>query len=272
MFRWSIAAFIVSVLGVTLSGHFNKQASQSFPPSNLLIREERRVVVNGVEEVWRLQWKSPPKPVCDANELWMAITCPCQGFAYGESGQLDLVRLVNGHEVDRLELTPLFDEVPTGQGMAVVQRWKPQEKDFTDLEAVGFESKAHSRPVVTIMKLEDFNHDGQATEFFLQNGTEPCGKATGIVVGLTPKKPHLHAFGTALNPDKPLTMKIWEWKALLASAHTGEILDWRCWDHGSDGETDIELSVSKGDILGIRREFSCTEAGKRDMLLSERPF
>ena len=73
------------------------------------IREERKVLVNGVMETWQLRWKSPPKPVCESNEE--AAACPCMGFAFGESGELDLVRRRNNVEIDRLELTPFFGEV-----------------------------------------------------------------------------------------------------------------------------------------------------------------
>ena len=76
--------------------------SLEYPKPN--IREEQQVVVNGVTETWRLQWKSPPHPECDASEgMAMAITCPCQGFAFGESGDLDVVRLRNGSEIGQTQ-------------------------------------------------------------------------------------------------------------------------------------------------------------------------
>ena len=56
-----------------------------------VIREEHKVVVDGVEEHWRLEWASPPKPACPPDDpVWM--TCPCSGFAFGERGNLVLVR------------------------------------------------------------------------------------------------------------------------------------------------------------------------------------
>lgn len=72
-----------------------------------LIREERRVVIGGRPEVWRLEWREPPKPACgpDDPDWW---TCPCSGFVFGEGGTLDLVRLRENREVERFPLTPLF--------------------------------------------------------------------------------------------------------------------------------------------------------------------
>ena len=63
------------------------------------------------------------------------------------------------------------------------------------------------------------DYDLMATaKFFLQTGVEPCGKASGIVVGVTAERPRLHAFGTAAHPDKPLVMQKREWEALLKTS------------------------------------------------------
>jgi hypothetical protein len=91
------------------------------------IREEQEVLVDGVTETWRLQWKSMPTPYCGADVVDVSLTCPCIGFAYGESGDLYLIRLRSGIEVEQLRLTPLFGEYPN----AVVQRWPADyAKDF----------------------------------------------------------------------------------------------------------------------------------------------
>jgi hypothetical protein len=238
-----------------------------------LIREEQNIVVDGVSELWRLEWKSPPKPACSAAENYMAITCPCSGFAYGESGQLDLVRLVNQHEIERMELSAFFDEVPTSEkGNAVVQRWKLQNKDNVEDGSEDFAARVRLRPTTKIMEFADYNHDSLASEFYIQTATDPCGKHSGIVVGVTRKNPKLHVFGTALNPDKPLMLHWPAWDALRKAKGTIEVLDWKCGDHGSDIESDLELRTIDGVIAGVRRDYNCTNAGKRGRLISETPF
>lgn len=98
----------------------NATRISEYPASNT--REEQTVVVNGVAETWQLKWQSPPKPVCEPSDT--SLTCPCHGFAYGEGGYLDLIRLRNGFEIDRLQISPLFEEQFNGTGrVAVVQRW-----------------------------------------------------------------------------------------------------------------------------------------------------
>ena len=260
---------------IFFGGQTKPSARASSIPANAspLIREEENIIVNGVSELWRLEWKSPPKPACGAAENYMSITCPCSGFAYGESGQLDLVRLVNHHEIERLELSTFFDDVPTSEkGSAVVQRWKLTNKDIDKDGSEEFAARVSLRPSTKIMQFSDFNHDGLSSEFYIQTATDPCGKHAGIVVGVTRKNTKLHVFGTALNPDKPLMIHSWAWDALRKAKVTIEVLDWPCGDHGSDTETDLELRTVDGAIDGIRREYKCTDARKRGQLISESPI
>ncbi len=250
--------------------------TQAYTPAALLtpvVREEEKVLVNGISEAWRLEWKSAPKPACGTEDLSSAITCPCSGFAYGESGQLDLVRSMEFREIGRLELTPFFDKIFADLDGAILRRWEPKEVEFeepeSENEAEAFIKQVRARPLFKVMRFGDYNHDGNSTEFFVQTGVEPCGKITGIVVGVTPILPRLHAFGTALHPDKPLVMQKKEWEALLKATEPAEVLDWPCGDHGSETETDLLLSADAGAIHAVRKEFECTETGRRGRLLRE---
>jgi hypothetical protein len=238
--------------------------------ANPLIREEQKITVNGMAEVWRLEWKSPPEEsACGPGDPARAMTCPCGGFAYGETGQLDLVRVANGREIDRLELTPLFEKVLIDQNGAILQKWPVEEKDFKDLDSEGFSERVRTRPIVQIMQFADYNHDGNSTEFFLQTDVAPCGKILGIVVGVTSKNPKLHVFGSTSNPDKPLILQKTEWEALRKSTGLVQVLDWPCGDHGNGSEVDMDLRTIDGAVQVLRREFECTEDGKRGQLTSE---
>src|SRR5207248_219360 len=154
---------------------------------------------------------------CEPSDA--SLTCPCTGFAFGEGGDLDLVRLRQGVEHDRLHLTPFFAQVFPADGLqAIVQRWAPHEDDGkTAYSDDAFAEKVARRPNVQVIHFADYDHDGQANEFFLQTGTEPCGKRTGIVVGLSRRNRRLHALGTIHNPDKSLSMRKESWEALRDS-------------------------------------------------------
>src|SRR5262249_41648077 len=140
-----------------------------------ILREEARIIVDGEEEIWRLVWRTAPELACIDEQWW---TCPCLGFAFGESGKLDLIRLRPGKPPQRLLL-----------GDAHVQRWKPT--DAEKKEAWGSTTKGAPpvaelarRPVVKVMSFGDYDHDGRATEFVLQVGAGPCFHKSAVLVGL----------------------------------------------------------------------------------------
>jgi hypothetical protein len=233
-----------------------------------LVREEKPVVVDGATELWRLVWERAPKPACSPEDAgW--FTCPCVGFAFGERGQLDLVRINDGREIDHLSLTPFFghDDFPFDPPEALVRRWASLDGDMKS-DPRQLARRLQSRPVVNVMNLADYDHDGRRTEFFLQTGVLPCGKIMGVVIGLSPGNPRLHAFGSALHPGKPLDLQKPQWDALRSSAGPIRVMDWSCGDHGSDIETEIELQATSSGIRAVRREFGCTEHGRRGKLLS----
>jgi hypothetical protein len=237
-----------------------------------LIREQRRVLVNGVAEIWTLKWRSRPKPACAPDEL--SITCPCGGFAYGESGDVDLIRTRDDVVVDRFHITPLFQQLPMADiAGALLQRWKPDyDRDLDLVEEPNFAAVVAKRPVVRIMDFQDYNHDGQSTEFYLQTETLPCEKSAGIVIGVSKDNPVLHVFGTALNPGRPLMMKKFEWEALPGASGPVRLTDWHCGDHGSETTTVVELSSSATGVDGNRLTYACTADDKPGQLISKEPL
>src|SRR5262245_4774528 len=113
-------ALVVALLPATLSDRRSGAdvgVGVNADPAEEVLREQRAVVVDRAMERWRLVWEGKPQPACapddGRDDTW--TTCPCSGFAFGERGDLDLVRLA-GTSPDRLPLTPLFDPdwVPFG--------------------------------------------------------------------------------------------------------------------------------------------------------------
>ncbi len=252
-----LAGTIISICSFSSPGQNQPRRLLEYPLP--LVREEQSVMVEGTEEVWRLKWKSAPMPFCDMKEV--PPTCPCDGFAYGESGDLDLVRLRRGAEIDRLNLTPIFKAaIGATEDEAAVQRVAQLEDDSNQsLESL----KLNSRPIVQVMHLRDYNHDGLATEFFLQTDAKPCGKHYGVVLGITKENPRIHAFATVGHPDIPLSMEFDAWEKLRTATGPIKIVDWVCGDHGSEEEVEFELKLwSSNGIDGIRRTFACTVGNK----------
>ena len=200
--------------------------------------------------------------------------CPCMGFAYGESGDLDLIRMRDGVVVDRFHITPLFQNEfnPEFTG-AVLQRWEPDhDRDPDAADRPDFRVAVAERPVVRVMNFKDYNHDGQSTELYLQTEAEPCGKSAGVVIGVSKDNPSLHVFATASDPKRPLVMKKFEWEALAKASRQVRLTDWTCGDHGSEEMIDVDVSWSAAGIDGRRLTYSCTENGQPGRLLSKDPL
>ena len=240
-------------LGILLAVSAWSQASTQ-RDSTRLIRQEKQVEVDGVRETWRLQWRSPPKPECGVNDAgW--ITGPCSGFAFGEAGILDLVRLRGGRQVNRLPLTPLFDLQHTQEKHAVVRRWEPRLSDSPVDD--GLEEEVAQRPVYDVMVFADYDHDGRATEFFLQTTNAPTFKKLGMVVGLSRGTKTLDVFKT--EQGWPILLRVEQWEKLRETKVAVETLSWGCGDHGGQTETTHLLSFSRTGIQVIEREYQCAD-------------
>ncbi|MET0273130.1 MAG: hypothetical protein ABW360_09080 [Phenylobacterium sp.] len=225
-----------------------------------LIREERVVSVDGRAESWRLVWAARPAAACQAAEIDIAVTCPCSGFAYGETGDLLLERRRPGGRTERLRLAPLFDRYLDLPLRGAVLASRPMEANDFDRAEGGdatLPQEIAARSAGEVMRLADYDHDGAATEFLIQVGTMPCGKRMFAAVGVSKASPHLHALGSAAHPDRPLIMVLSAWQALAESDRPAPLVYWPCGDHGSEVESQIAVSASEGRIRAVNRDFSC---------------
>lgn len=224
-----------------------------------VLREQRVVQVNGVAEIWRLQWQGAPASRCPpTNDDF--LTCPCHGFAFGESGKLDLVRLRPGQAEERLALHPLFE------GDAILPRWPVRPKDAEVLEQDQtekqnrLEQQVKARPPVGVMAFADYDRNGQATEFPLQIAAEPCGHQSMIVVGVDSRSDRLHAFGTVKHPEQPLVLEApshWK-KVLQAKGEEVGLVQIGCGDHGSEQESELRIKTTAKGIEAIHMLYDCT--------------
>lgn len=239
-----------------------------------IVREQATVHRGAIAEDWRLEWRTPPKDAC-VPETAMDITCPCVGFSYGQRGILDLVRHRRDAGDERLPLTPFFQygetpiysEIPHDSTEAVLQRWPVFGADFSvdDRDELG--RRVRKREAVSTLRLGDYDHDGQATEFVLQVGTLPCGKRESVLVGISAAHPALHAFSSIAHPDQPLVLEATIWEALL-KPDTVTAVEWACGDHGGDTQTEVRIVVTSRGFDGVRSEYECGAHGKGTKLLS----
>jgi hypothetical protein len=225
-----------------------------------ILREQREVTIGGVKEIWRLEWKSSPTPVCtpESGDDWM--TCPCNGFEFGEDGDLDLVRVGPGVPEDRLHLTPFYSDLSTPGNKAVLRRWPVAKGDSEGEAGPAFTKKVKSRPPVSLINLADYDRDGQAAEFVLQVGSGPCGHQQAIVVGIDAQNPRLHAFGTADNPQAPIVLeRPGQWETFRLGTGDVPLLQYGCGDHGTEEEEEIVLGSDAKGLHGIRNRYACRD-------------
>lgn len=235
------------------------------------VREERKIVIDGVEETWRLVWTARPTPYCVVGDT--SFTCPCDGFAYGEAGPMELVRLRKGVAAERIALAPLFsDHFGRDNSVAVVPRWPPSRETDTDEAFLkrGQREVVMRRPAVSILNFADYDHDGRATEFYLQTSSIACGWQFGVVIGVSRANPRLHVFTTADNQDSPLRLRYPLWENIRKAAGPFETTEWTCGDHGEETQSRLSLSWTPQGITGTRRTYTCPPEPRR--LLSESPL
>ena len=209
-----------------------------------IFRDDEDLILDGVKENWRLEWARAPMPDCMGSG-W--DTCPCAGFAFGERGDMDLVRSRPGKPDERLRLDALFAENDTR-----VQRWPVTRSDTEGagrsdgggaLDMIGISM----RPVTSIIKLADFDHDGRASEFLLQVAAGPCGHTPTVVVGVSKSNPKLHAFGTAEKPADPFVLeRASDWEKLRGKPNA-DIVTIACGDHGATEQTIVHVTAD-GDL------------------------
>lgn len=245
-------------------------APAASPAASAAAREEAAVRVGATPERWALEWRQPPRPVCAPDDAG-ATTCPCAGFAYGEMGELDLVRRRPGRPNERLALTPFFreGENPGWQKqLAVLQRWPVLESDYAAMDSVDLGPAVRARPVTRVMILRDYDHDGRSTEFLLQVGTLPCGKRQAVLLGVSAANPSLHAFTSVAHPERPLVLGMHLWELLRLSGGSATGVEWPCGDHGADTQTEVRLSAGPAGIDGVRSEHQCTGGNARGRRIS----
>jgi hypothetical protein len=234
-----------------------------------IVRERASLLVDGVREEWSLVWRQAPTKVCGPEDP-DSRTCPCSGFAYGESGKLDLIRTRPGREPDSLSLDTLFESdlgPPDAGNLSVLPRKPSLDEDDPDDTTLPF--RVAARQDVPILRFLDVDHDGRATEFLLQVGTMPCGKRLTVAVGISRSNPRLHAFVSRHAPERPLTLWPGQWDRLAREPGPFKSLDWGCEDHGSEEETILTLSARKGVITVEAAKWDCEPGPRRKLLRRE---
>jgi len=264
---FALAACLTPIVASDARPEFRRPAQPTQP--HALVRETDTVVVGSVSEEWQLVWRSTPSPLCAPDDSSWS-TMPCTGIAFGEAGTLDLIRIRNGAIIERLPLTPLFDSEYPGFGRAVLRRWPVLDSDSDFAVGGQFALRVRARRPARAMRIADYDHDGWATEFPLQVGSYPV-VWPAILVGVSRRRPHLHAFGTAQHPHAPLTLADPEqWEDFLHSSGDTTLVQVGCGNHGSEEQTEIALRATPAGLVATEFTYACDRHGDRGQLVHRR--
>ncbi|MFY8095546.1 MAG: hypothetical protein ACOVN0_18865 [Niveispirillum sp.] len=258
--RWNHSLLALSAL-LLMTAPLASALSPAQPES---LREEQRLTVDGREEVWQLVWVGPVRDYCEAISPEMAITAPCAGFAYGETGRLSLRRLRDGQVVERFDPGTAFAEasemLPGREaGWSVLPRRALQDDDYGRwLEDEGkFLKAVDQRPAVTLMRFADYDRDGRSSEFLLQTDVQPGGKPLYAAIGLPAGRDRLDFLRSAGRPERTLVLNARAWAALRDQKGAAMVTQWSCGDHGAETGSDYVLSADAGRISVRLRESAC---------------
>lgn len=248
---WTRRALALAIF-LALAGSASAQA-------DLTIREERKVAVDGGQEVWQLAWVGPVRDYCEAVSPEVAMTPACATFAHGQAGRLLLRRLQGGVVLDQFDPAPAFKDRGNGwtDGWSVLPRHAVREDDYERwLEDEGaFLRAVKERPAASVLDLDDYDRDGKALEFLIRTETGPSGRGLYAAVGLIGGK--LGFLRSTGRPDRVLVLPRDIWVALRDRGGPVLRMQTACGDKGTTLRSEQILTATDGRISVKGRDFDC---------------
>ncbi len=200
------------------------------------IREQRRVVFGGVEEIWRLRFTgASTAPTMPPPHEW---TCPDRYEAQFDAGAVVLERLRGGVVIEAITAVE-GGNVDFGGGIAAYWQVPNFDEDPP--------SRDIGNPWETLLDIGDYNHDGDASEFVLPGAHICCGHAVSFIVGVTRDHPRLHVLTWRGGGAMTLPIERGRWEAVRARPR-GEIVTWGCGDHASEHEERMRWWPAHGGL------------------------
>lgn len=224
------------------------------PAAIRTIREERQVTVDGTTENWRIEWRMTPLLACLRGD------CSCTNLTYAQRGQADLIRARDGHDLETFPLASIYqsglDLSERGEDEALLPAWPAETGDQNIADDGELAELAQLRKPVSLMDLQDYDHDGRATEFILPVGGVGCAFHGSVAVGISKRQPELHVLGTAMHPEAPLVLSSRGW-LLLRAPGKGRYVDFDCGFRGGETQMEVELRTDSIGIHVTRTEYAC---------------
>ena len=137
-----------------------------------------------------------------------------------------------------------------------MRAWSSEDADDKITDEKKLARLVQSREFVTIMDLQDYDHDGRATEFLLPVGGVGCAFHGYVALGISRGRPELHVIGSAMHPDKPVVLTHTGWQVLRAQSK-GTYVQYECGFRGGETQVEVELKTDPSGIHAVEIEYSC---------------
>jgi hypothetical protein len=214
--------------------------AKGWPPGYVpsRVRESVTLDLASGRETWLLRWKADPEPACFSETAQQTARCLLLAGP-GESGAIELVRVVGGQDVARMDLTEILGD----PGRAVLPRFP---------KGVRFSARAlaEAKPL-RLMVLRDVNQDGLAAEMLLP-GRWRWGERASYLAGFSPTTHRGFAYYARRASD---------WEAVAQMKDRLEIVTTPCLDHASPSEYfDLFEKGPKG-ISRTQEQWACDVVG-----------
>jgi hypothetical protein len=216
-----------------------------------MARETKTVVIDGVTETWTLRWRARPEAFG-----FLMPDCRNMAFTYGEHGLLDLERARPGAPLETLHLDAVLD-AKTPAPISVVT-WPQRAGDgLAKGETVKGALEIVARPVIELMSLRDYDHDGLAAEFPLTIDEEHCNPLT-VLVGVDRRTNKLRALSGRKDPSHAVVLPNHsDWETLAAAKGDVAISTIECGNHFSGAWEDLLFHATATGMEVTARTFAC---------------
>lgn len=237
--------FCISYVAISII--FISEISQA-SENKVNIVDSAQVQGGKIIETWTLAWIGNTQQVCGL-ESEVYESCLCEGFRFGQTGNLMLYRSINGKTIDSLKMPPHEDYENESQYSQYDQ--KLYISDSSHLKSLQKRS---------ILQLRDYVNDGHSKIFpYLIGSGAPCGHSKWVLIGTTKKNQKLHILN---NQNSNVIFDGKDAVISLATRDTFVQNTIPCGDHAAEFNTKTVYIKYKGNISSESYNISCLDINK----------
>jgi hypothetical protein len=216
--------------------------------------EELDVRWRGARYRYRLAWADTPATTCEGDNL----PCTCEGFEGSKAGHL-LLEQVGPAEG---ESAPQAAHALLDLGALNTNLWQSDEEPGS-AALTGLGALPRSPKSAPAMGIDDFDRDGERTEFIWRLRSSTCGHGAFILLGMFQGK--LTFATTEAHPERPLVLdSADDFRTLMRNGALDRVFI-HCFEHGTDHEERYQGTLVGGVYRIAVRKTSCLDRSEGEL-------